>query len=120
MPEWVKAPTQIPVPGGKVIQEFVGKVNTQTDGVSVACMNSPAGWTEPGQTPDFTEYTVVLEGCLRVEHKDGVLDVEAGQAVITHPGEWVRYSTPQGARYVAICAPAFTLDGAKRDPEGVA
>ena len=103
----------------KLIDEYIGRVNSDTKGLSVAHMRSPGGWIEPGQTPDFEEYTVVLKGVLRVEHKDGSLDVPAGQAVIAHRGEWVRYSTPEpeGAEYIAVCCPAFTLDGAHRDDE---
>jgi len=94
----------------KVIEEYVGHVNTATAGISVAHMRSPEGWEEPGQTPEFDEYTVVLRGTLRVQHKSGELDVAAGQAVIAHRGEWVRYSTPfsGGAEYIALCLPAFS------------
>jgi hypothetical protein len=107
----------------KLIDEYVGRVNSGTEGVSVAHMRSPGGWIEPGQTPDFDEYTVVLRGVLRVEYRAGggiaSMDVHEGQAVTTHRGEWVRYSTPDaaGAEYVAVCTPAFTLDGAHRDAE---
>lgn len=101
----------------KLIQEFVGRVNTRTDNASVARMKSPAGWVEPGQTPQFDEYTLVLAGSLRVETKAGVLDVKAGQAVIAAKGEWVRYSTPDGpCEYVAVCVPAFSPDTVRRDP----
>ncbi|MGA7416160.1 MAG: AraC family ligand binding domain-containing protein [Bryobacteraceae bacterium] len=119
MPRLIPDPTQIPVPGGKRIDEYIGHVNSQTSSLSVAHMRSPAGWTEPGQRPSFQEVTLVLRGLLRVEHADGVLQVRAGQAIIAEPGEWVRYSTPteEGAEYVAICLPAFTLDTANRDPE---
>jgi mannose-6-phosphate isomerase-like protein (cupin superfamily) len=94
----------------KVIQEFVGRVNSQTESVSVARMVSPGGWVEPAQTPEFDEYTVVLRGTLRVESPSGAIDVTAGQAVIAHAGEWVRYSTPgaDGAEYIAVCVPAFS------------
>ncbi|HTP88065.1 MAG TPA: hypothetical protein VMJ34_14015 [Bryobacteraceae bacterium] len=103
----------------KRIAEFVGRVNTGTTGVSVAHMTSPAGWREPGQTPEFDEYTLVLGGSLRVETREGVVEVAAGQAVVAHKGEWVRYSTPgaEGAEYVAVCVPAFSPDTVHRDPE---
>ncbi len=119
MPRLIHSATQIPVPGGKRIDEYVGHVNSQTPGISVAHMRSPAGWTEPGQRPAFQEVTLVLRGLLRVEHAEGVIEVQGGQAIIAEPGEWVRYSTPaeEGAEYVAICLPAFTLDSANRDPE---
>ncbi len=102
----------------KLIDEYIGHVNSQTAPVSVAHMRSPGGWQEPGQTPDFDEYTIVLRGLLRVEHQRGHLDVRAGQAVIAHRGEWVRYSTPEpeGAEYLAVCLPAFSLDTVHRDP----
>ncbi len=100
----------------KQIEEFVGRVNTETDSVSIARMVSPPGWDEPAQTPAFDEYTLVLSGLLRVEHDGGALDVRAGEAVITHRGERVRYSTPgEGAEYVAICLPAFSPDTVHRD-----
>src|SRR5258707_15332284 len=112
MPTLVAAPVRIAAAGNKpkIIDEFVGRVSTSTDGVSVARMRSPSGWVEPGQTPEFEEFTIVLKGLLRVEHSTGMMDVEAGQAVITHKGEWVRYSTPgdEGAEYVAVCLPAFS------------
>ena len=118
MPQFISSATRIPVPGGKVIDEYVGRVNTSTDDVSVAHMLSPGGWDEPAQVPDFDEVTVVLQGCLRVEHDDGVLDVRAGQAVLARAGERLRYSTPEpeGAEYVAICLPAFSDDLAHRGP----
>ena len=117
MPRLLATPTRIPVPGNKLVEEYVGRVNTGYAGVSIAHMHSPAGWSEPGQRPDFDEFTLVLRGVLRVESHDGVFDVRAGQAVIAHRGEWVRYSTPdpQGAEYVAICLPAFELTAAHRD-----
>jgi hypothetical protein len=115
MPELISSPTRIPVPGDKLVEEYIGRVNSATSGISVAHMHSPAGWSEPGQRPDFDEYTVVIAGAMRVEHEAGVFDVAAGQAVIARRGEWVRYSTPDGAEYVAICVPAFTLEGARRD-----
>ena len=119
MPQLVEAPVVIQAAGTKPkrIEEFVGRPSTGTAAVSVARMRSPSGWEEPGQRPDFQEITVVLRGRLRVEHQQGELFVEAGQAVITMPGEWVRYSTPgpEGADYVAICLPAFSPDSVHRD-----
>ena len=116
MPQLVPAPTRIPVPGGKTIDEYVGHVTTSTPEVSVAHMVAPAGWSEPAQTPAFDEITVVLRGTVRVEHDGGVLDVAAGQAVITRSGERVRYSTgDQGAEYVAVCLPAFGPDTVNRE-----
>jgi len=117
MPELIKAPTQIPVPGGKVIDEYVGRVNSGEAAVSVAKMIAPGGWTEPFQTPAFDEFTVVLRGTVRIEHDGGALDVSAGQAVVTRAGERIRYTTPDeaGAEYVAICLPAFAPDLANRD-----
>lgn len=99
----------------KIIEEVVGRVNTGTTQLSVAHMRSPAGWEEPGQTPEFDEYTYVISGMLRVKHRGGELDVNAGQAVIAHAGEWVQYSTPDGAEYVAVCLPAFAPDIVHRD-----
>jgi mannose-6-phosphate isomerase-like protein (cupin superfamily) len=101
----------------KVIEEFIGRVNSQTADVSIARMTSPAGWIEPGQTPQFDEYTIVLRGTLRVETRESVLEVTAGQAVITRRGEWVRYSTPgeEGAEYIAACVPAFSPGIVHRD-----
>ena len=115
--ELIVAPTQIPVPGGKIIDEYVGRVNSGESAVSVARMVAPAGWTEPYQTPEFDEVTLVLAGTVRVEYPSGVLDVTVGQAVVTRAGERVRYSTPSdsGAEYVAICLPAFAPDLAHRD-----
>ena len=103
----------------KVIEEFVGRVNSATSAVSVARMVSPHGWSEPGQTPEFDEFTVVLRGALQVETRESVLRVEAGQAVIVERGEWVRYSTPQagGAEYIAVCVPAFSPGAARRDAD---
>lgn len=117
MPTLIEAPTRIAAPGTppKLIDEYVGRVNSKTAGVSVAHMRSPAGWSEPGQKPEFDEYTVVLAGVLHVEHANGALEVSAGQAVIAHRGEWVRYSTPVGAEYVAICVPAFSPETVHRD-----
>jgi mannose-6-phosphate isomerase-like protein (cupin superfamily) len=101
----------------KLIDEYVGRVNSATSDASVARMRSPGGWEEPGQTPEFDEFTVVLRGMLRVEHRGGALDVRAGQAVIAHHGEWVRYSTPEpeGAEYIAVCVPAFSPGTVHRD-----
>lgn len=119
MPTHLKQPTVIEAAGNKPkrIEEYVGRVNSKTPGVSVARMKSPSGWVEPGQTPDFDEYTVVLKGSLRVTSKSGVIDVAAGQAVITHQGEWIQYSTPgpEGAEYIAVCLPAFSPDTVHRD-----
>ena len=119
MPKLIAAPARITAAGNKPkkIDEFVGRVNSGDAALSVARMQSPSGWVEPGQTPEFDEYTVVLRGSLHVEHRDGALDVEAGQAVVTRAGEWVRYSTPgpEGAEYVAICLPAFSPDTVHRD-----
>jgi|SRR6185312_5853575 len=101
----------------KLIDEYIGRVNSETKELSVAHMRSPGGWIEPGQTPEFDEYTVVLKGVLHVEHNGGALDVAAGQAVAIPRGEWVRYSTPEpeGAEYIAVCSPAFTVDTVHRD-----
>ena len=119
MPILVEKPTRITAAGNKpkIIEEHVGRVNTQTESVSVAHMKSPAGWVEPGQRPDFDEYTLVLRGMLRVDHEGGSIDVRAGQAVIAKGGEWIRYSSPEadGAEYVAICLPAFSPDTVHRD-----
>jgi mannose-6-phosphate isomerase-like protein (cupin superfamily) len=119
MPTHIAAPTLITAAGNKpkTIAEFIGRVNSKTSALSVAQMKSPSGWLEPGQRPEFDEYTVVLAGMLRVEHEDGAIDVSAGQAVITHAGEWVRYSSPgpEGAEYIAICLPAFSPDTVHRD-----
>lgn len=117
MPTLIEKPTEVAAAGTrpKLIEEFVGRVNSQTAGVSVARMRSPAGWSEPGQTPEFDEYSVVLSGTLRVEHKTGKLDVRTGQAVIAYAGEWVRYSTPEGAEYISVCLPAFSPATVHRD-----
>lgn len=117
MPTLIAQPERIPCAGNKpkLIDEYIGRVNSQTSAVSVAHMRSPNGWTEPGQKPDFDEFTVVLKGTLRVTTPDGVLDVAAGQAVIAHAGEWVQYSTPEGAEYIAVCLPAFSLETVHRD-----
>ena len=117
MPELIENPSRVEAAGTKpkLIDEYVGRVNTGEERVSVAHMRSPAGWVEPGQRPRFDEYTVVLEGFLRVEHEGGELDVRAGQAVLARGGEWVRYSTPEGASYVAVCLPAFSPETVHRD-----
>jgi quercetin dioxygenase-like cupin family protein len=119
MPKFIDKPTVVAAAGTKPkqIQEFVGRVNSGHEGVSVARMVSPEGWLEPGQRPEFEEITVVLRGLLRVQHEGGTLDVRAGQAIVTLPGEWVRYSTPEagGAEYVAVCLPAFSPNTVHRD-----
>ncbi len=119
MPTLIPQPTRIQAAGNKpkLIDEYIGRVNSQTSAASVAHMRSPQGWLEPGQTPDFDEFTIVLKGMLRVEHKGGTLDVNAGQAVVAHAGEWIRYSTPQegGAEYIAVCLPAFSMETVHRD-----
>jgi len=115
----IPAPTRVEAAGNKpkLIDEYIGRVNSQTSAASVAHMRSPGGWQEPGQTPEFDEFTVVLRGTLRVEHRGGSMDVRAGQAVVAHRGEWVRYSTPgeEGAEYIAVCLPAFAMDTVHRD-----
>jgi mannose-6-phosphate isomerase-like protein (cupin superfamily) len=119
MPTLIDDPTIIEAAGNKpkVIEEFIGRVNSATTAVSIARMRSPGGWIEPGQTPEFDEYTVVLRGMLRVTAKNETLDVLAGQAVVTQRGEWVQYSTPEpeGAEYLAVCVPAFSLETVHRD-----
>lgn len=117
MPTLIEQPTRIEAAGTKpkTIEEFVGRVNSQTAALSVAHMRSPAGWSEPGQTPDFDEYSLVLTGTLRVTHRNGILDVRAGQAVIAHRGGWVQYSTPEGADYISVCLPAFSPETVHRD-----
>src|ERR1700730_2557921 len=119
MPILIPQPTRIEPAGNKPqqIDEYIGRVNSQTPLASVAHMRSPQGWLEPGQTPEFDEFTIVLKGTLRVEHKGGELDVNAGQAVVAHAGEWVRYSTPRegGAEYIAVCLPAFSMEKVHRD-----
>jgi mannose-6-phosphate isomerase-like protein (cupin superfamily) len=119
MPRLIEQPTVVDSAGNKPkqIQEFAGRVNSEHSAVSVARMVSPGGWEEPGQRPDFEEITVVLRGMLRVEHEGGAINVRAGQAVITFPGEWVRYSTPgqDGADYIAVCLPAFSPSTVHRD-----
>jgi mannose-6-phosphate isomerase-like protein (cupin superfamily) len=120
MPKLIESPTRIEAAGNKPkrINEYIGRVNSASSAVSIAHMSSPPGWQEPGQRPEFEEYTLVLRGTLRVEYEGGVLEVGAGQAVIAQAGEWVRYSTPgaEGAEYVAVCLPAFSLDTVHRDP----
>lgn len=119
MPTLISQPTRVAAAGNKpkLIDEYIGLVNSRTSAASIAHMRSPSGWIEPGQTPEFDEFTIVLKGTLRVEHKGGVLDVSAGQAVVAHAGEWVRYSTPNegGAEYIAVCLPAFSMDTVHRD-----
>jgi mannose-6-phosphate isomerase-like protein (cupin superfamily) len=121
MPELIAAPVVLQAAGNlpKRIEEFAGRARSGHAGVSVARMTSPAGWREPGQRPEFEEITVVLRGMVRVEHEGGALEVRAGQAVVSRPGEWVRYSTPEpgGAEYVAVCIPAFSPATVHRDPE---
>jgi mannose-6-phosphate isomerase-like protein (cupin superfamily) len=119
MPELIPTPTRIVAAGNKPksIDEYVGRVNSRTTALSIAHMRSPAGWEEPGQRPEFDEYTLVLKGMLRVSHEGGSLDVRAGQAVLARAGEWVRYGSPEadGAEYVAVCLPAFSPDTVHRD-----
>jgi mannose-6-phosphate isomerase-like protein (cupin superfamily) len=119
LPRLISQPTIVAAAGNKPkqIQEFCGRVNSGHSSVSVARMISPQGWQEPGQSPEFEEITVVLRGMIRVEHKEGVLEVRAGQAIVTAPGEWVRYSTPEadGAEYIAVCLPAFSPSTVHRD-----
>jgi ethanolamine utilization protein EutQ len=119
MPTLIPQPTRIQAAGNKpkIIDEYIGRVNTKTSSASVAHMRSPQGWLEPGQTPEFDEFTIVLKGTLRVEHQGGTVDVHAGQAIVAHAGEWVRYSTPAdgGAEYIAVCLPAFSMESVHRD-----
>lgn len=119
MPEFIDSPTVIEAPGNisKIIKEFFGCVNSGTKKISIAKMESPVGWSEPGQTPEFDEYTVVLKGTLRAETKEKVFEINDGEAIIIRKGEWVRYSTPAGAEYIAVCLPAFTPDTVNRDGE---
>ncbi|WP_199186780.1 cupin domain-containing protein [Blastopirellula marina] len=116
----IQSPSVIAAAGNKPkkIEEFIGRVNSETSAISIARMTSPGGWVEPGQTPEFDEYTVVLAGQLQVETNSGVVTVEAGQAIIVAAGEWVRYSTPsaEGAQYIAVCLPAFSPENVHRDP----
>ncbi len=118
MPRVIKAPSDIECVGTKpkLIREFIGRVNSKTEDVSIAKMNSPKGWEEPGQTPDFDEYTVVLKGCLNVETKNETIEVKTGEAIITYKGEWIRYSTPkEDTEYIAVCLPAFSINTVNRD-----
>jgi hypothetical protein len=117
MPELIESPSRVEAAGTKpkLIDEFVGQVNTGEARVSIARMRSPDGWVEPGQRPEFDEWTLVLDGSLHIEHEGGGLDVRAGQAVLVRAGEWVRYSTPDGAQYVAVCLPAFSPGTVHRD-----
>jgi len=118
VPILIAAPTRVEAAGNKpkLIDEYIGRVNSRHDAVSIAHMRSPGGWQEPGQTPEFDEYTIVMRGTLRVEHSGGSLEVHAGQAVIAHAGEWIRYSTPDpdGAEYIAVCLPAFSMETVHR------
>jgi ethanolamine utilization protein EutQ (cupin superfamily) len=119
LPEHIKSPSVIQAAGNKpkIIEEFIGRVNSGSKEVSVARMKSPEGWVEPGQSPEFDEYTIVLKGILRVQTRNKTLDIKSGEAVITLKGEWVQYSTPApgGAEYIAVCVPAFSLDKVHRD-----
>jgi len=118
-PTLISQATRITPAGNKpkLIEEYIGRVNSGSAAVSVAHMHGPAGWMEPGQTPDFDEFTIVLKGLLRVEYRGGAVDVRAGQGIIAHGGEWVRYSTPEtdGAEYIAVCLPAFSPESVHRD-----
>ena len=119
MPTLIKSPTKIEAAGNKpkLIEEFIGRVNSSNENISLAKMKSPAGWEEPGQTPEFDEFTLMLKGTLKVETKNQFFEVKAGQAIVTHKGEWVKYSTPfpEGAEYIAVCIPAFSLEKVHRD-----
>lgn len=119
MPTLIPKPTRIQSAGNKpkLIDEYIGRINSQTSAASVAHMRSPAGWMEPGQTPEFDEFTIVLKGMLKLEHESGSMEVCAGQAVIAHAGEWVKYSTPEegGAEYIAVCLPAFSMETVHRN-----
>jgi mannose-6-phosphate isomerase-like protein (cupin superfamily) len=117
MPTLIPHPTRIQAAGTKpkLIDEYIGRVNSKSTNLSVAHMRSPEGWSEPRQTPEFDEYTLVLQGTLRVACQGGHVDVHAGQAVIAHRGEWVQYSTPEGAEYIAICLPAFSPETVRRE-----
>ncbi len=118
-PTLIAQPARIAAAGNKpkLIDEYIGRVNSQDTAASVAHMRSPQGWIEPGQTPDFDEFTIVLKGMLRVKYRDGELDVGAGQAVVAHASQWVQYSTPNpdGAEYIAVCVPAFSMETVHRD-----
>ncbi len=119
MPILIRNPSTITAAGNKpkIIHEYVGRVNSGTTDLSIARMTSPGGWIEPGQQPEFDEYTIVLKGMLRVSTKDSYIDVNAGEAIITKSGEWVQYSTPntEGAEYIAVCLPAFLPEAVHRD-----
>lgn len=119
MPKLIESPSIIEAAGNKpkIIREYIGRINSSTQKISIARMTSPAGWEEPGQTPEFDEYTLVLNGMLNVETKENIFNVNEGQAIITHAGEWIRYSTPEadGAEYIAICLPAFSPETVHRD-----
>lgn len=119
MPKLISAPSRVEAAGTKpkLIDEYIGRVNSSDQHISVAHMRSPGGWVEPGQTPQFEEITLVLRGCVKVDYENGSMEVRAGQAIQTSPGEWIRYSTPyaDGAEYVAICLPAFSMDTVHRD-----
>lgn len=118
MPTIIKNPTNIEAAGNKpkIIEEFIGRVNSSNQQISIAKMQSPQGWEEPGQTPEFDEYTIVLKGMLRVETKGKTFDIKAGEAIVTHKGEWIKYSTPnEDTEYIAICLPAFSADKVHRD-----
>ena len=119
MPKLISTPTIIEASGNKpkIIKEFIGRVNSKTENLSIAKMTSPSGWEEPGQKPEFDEYTLVLKGMLRVETKENIFNINEGQAIITYAGEWIRYSTPgpEGAEYVAVCLPAFSPETVHRD-----
>ena len=119
MPKLISSPKRIQAAGNKpkLIDEYIGRINSGDEKASIAHMRSPGGWVEPGQTPEFTEYTIVLRGMLRVTHRGGAMDVTAGQAVVASPGEWVQYSTPdpEGAEYIAVCLPAFSPQTVHRD-----
>jgi quercetin dioxygenase-like cupin family protein len=119
MPTLIFQPTRVTAAGNqpKQIEEFIGRANSNHDQLSVARMVSPPGWVEPGQRPEFLEISVVLAGRLHVEHEGGAIDVLAGQAVVCEPGEWVHYSTPEGAEYMAVCLPAFSPTTVHRDQE---
>ena len=119
MPTLITSPKIIEAAGNKpkIIREFIGRVNSSNENISIAKMTSPEGWEEPGQTPEFDEYTLVLRGMLRVETKSQTFEVSEGQAIITYAGEWIRYSTPnpEGAEYIAVCLPAFSPETVHRD-----
>ncbi len=121
LPDYIKSSSVIKAAGNKpkIIDEFIGRVNSNSSDISIAKMKSPKGWVEPGQTPEFDEYTVVLKGLLRVKTRDTIFNVKAGEAIITRKGEWIQYSTPdpEGAEYIAVCLPAFSPDTVHRDEE---